>query len=72
MAGGAVRGGQVMGDWPGLEEADLYARRDLMPTMDVRAPVGWILRSMTGLGRRTLENSGFPGLDMGEDRGYLL
>jgi len=31
-AGGALRGGRVLGDWPGLAEADLYNRRDLMPT----------------------------------------
>ncbi|MEX0338749.1 MAG: DUF1501 domain-containing protein, partial [Arenibacterium sp.] len=36
LAGGAIRGGRVYGDWPGLAEADLYARRDLMATGDVR------------------------------------
>jgi len=35
-AGGAMRGGKVAGVWPGLAEADLYDRRDLMPTQDVR------------------------------------
>ena len=37
MAGGAVRGGRVLGHWPGLSEAALYDRRDLMPTSDIRA-----------------------------------
>ncbi len=71
LAGGAIRGGHVFGDWPGLEEADLYARRDLMPTTDVRAPAAWIIRAMTGLDRSTLERTVFPGLEMGADRGYL-
>lgn len=71
LAGGAIRGGQVLGDWPGLAEADLYARRDLMPTMDVRAPVAWIMRAMAGLDRDTLQRTVFPGLDMGRDPGVL-
>ena len=37
MAGGALRGGKVMGDWPGLAESQLYDRRDVMPTRDVPA-----------------------------------
>ncbi|MEX0286218.1 MAG: DUF1501 domain-containing protein [Paracoccaceae bacterium] len=71
MAGGAVRGGRVFGDWPGLAEADLYARRDLMPTMDVRAPAAWIMRAMTGLDRSLFEERVFAGLDMGADPGFL-
>ncbi|XDA98393.1 DUF1501 domain-containing protein [Sulfitobacter sp. LCG007] len=67
MAGGAIRGGRVHGRWPGLDEADLYERRDLMPTSDVRAHAGWILRGVTGLDRATLERTVFPGVDMGRD-----
>ncbi len=33
MMGGAVRGGRVIADWPGLREADLYENRDLRPTI---------------------------------------
>lgn len=65
FAGGALRGGKVYGDWPGLDEADLYQRRDLTPTRDVRAPLAWILRSATGLDRAALEGFVFPKLDMG-------
>ncbi|WBU53486.1 DUF1501 domain-containing protein [Paracoccus sp. SCSIO 75233] len=36
MAGGALKGGRVYGEWPGLDESDLYAGRDLMPTADIR------------------------------------
>lgn len=67
LAGGALRGGQVYGRWPGLAEAALYDRRDLMPTTDVRAWAAWALRGLYGLDRHVLETSVFPHLDMGED-----
>ncbi|MAC77714.1 MAG: twin-arginine translocation pathway signal [Rhodobacteraceae bacterium] len=72
LAGGAIRGGRVLGTWPGLSEADLFKRRDLTPTSDVRAPAAWILRAATGLDRTTLEQVVFPGLDMGRDPGVIL
>lgn len=72
LAGGAIRGAQIFGKWPGLSEGNLYERRDLMPTRDVRAPAAWVMRAMTGLDRATLERSIFPGLDMGDDPGLML
>jgi uncharacterized protein (DUF1501 family) len=71
-AGGAVRGGRVMGAWPGLAEADLYDRRDLMPTSDVRAWAAWAMAGMYGFDRSVLEGSVFPGLQMGDDPGLIL
>ena len=72
LAGGAVRGGQVLGEWPGLAEADLYASRDLMPTRDVRAHTGWVMRGLLGLSVRDIETAVFPGVEMGSDPGLLL
>lgn len=72
MAGGAVRGGQVYGDWPGLSEPALYDRRDIMPTADVRSYAAWTLRKTFGVGRHDLESSIFPGLDMPADPGFIL
>jgi uncharacterized protein (DUF1501 family) len=72
MAGGAVRGGRVYGRWPGLAEADLYDRRDLLPTTDVRAWAAHAMRGLYGFDRGVLERSVFPGLDMGDDPGLLL
>ncbi len=72
LAGGAVRGGRVYGNWPGLDESDLYQGRDLMPTGDVRAAAAWVMRGLTGLDRTTLEGSIFPGMDLGSDPGLLL
>lgn len=72
LAGGALRGGRVYGAWPGLSEAALYDRRDLMPTSDVRGWAAWVMRSAFGLEAGRLENSIFPGLDMGDDPNILL
>ncbi len=72
MAGGAIRGGQVHGIWPGLAEADLFERRDLMPTGDVRAAAGWVMRGLTGLDRAVIEQTVFPGLDLGQNPGLIL
>lgn len=71
MAGGAVRGGQVLGHWPGLAEADLYDRRDLMPTSDVRSYAAHALRGLYGLDLALLEKTVFPGLQIGPDPGLL-
>jgi uncharacterized protein (DUF1501 family) len=65
MAGGAVRGGKVWADWPGLSEAELYQGRDLRPTADVRAYAASAMRGLFGLDRSVLETAVFPGLDMG-------
>ncbi len=65
MAGGAIAGGKVHGDWPGLGELDLYQGRDLMPTRDIRAYAGAALAGLFGLNAGALQGSVFPGLDMG-------
>jgi uncharacterized protein (DUF1501 family) len=33
LLGGAVNGGRVLTDWPGLAPSKLYEERDLRPTM---------------------------------------
>lgn len=72
LAGGALRGGRVYGGWPGLDEADLYQRRDLMPLDDVRRYAAWAMRDSFGVGRSELESRIFPGLDLGDDPHMLL
>jgi uncharacterized protein (DUF1501 family) len=37
LLGGAVKGGRVVADWPGLKPAALYEQRDLKPTLDLDA-----------------------------------
>jgi len=69
--GGALRGGRVVADWPGLAEADLYAGRDLMPTRDLRALAGWVMRPLFGLEAGLIERTVFPGVEMGPDPGLI-
>lgn len=71
MAGGAIKGGRVYGEWPGLEESQLYAGRDLMPLRDIRAYSGWAMRNLFGIEGGMLEKAIFPGLDLGTDPGFL-
>ena len=71
MAGGAVKGKRAYGDWPGLADNQLYAGRDLLPTRDIRAYSAWALRDLFGVQGSTLERSIFPGLELGEDPGFL-
>ena len=72
LAGGAVRGGIVHGRWPGLAEADLYDRRDLRPTGDVRALAARAMQGLFGADDSTLESAIFPGLDLADTPQILL
>lgn len=49
VAGGAVKGGRVLADWPGLKPANLYQARDLKPTTDFRSVATGVLRDHIGL-----------------------
>ena len=71
-AGGALKGGRVLANWPGLAQGDLLNDRDLMPTRDVRAFAGWALRGLYGVEAATISQVVFPGLDLGTDPGLLL
>jgi len=64
LAGGALAGGRVYGDWPGLTEAALYQGRDLMPTADVRYYPALALQALFGLDRTAIGRDVFPGLDL--------
>jgi uncharacterized protein (DUF1501 family) len=72
VAGGAVRGGRVFGRWPGLAETELYDRRDLMPTSDVRDWAAQVIAGLYGTSRAVLEGTVFPGLRMEEAPGLVL
>ena len=60
LAGGAIKGGRVISDWPSLRPASLYQNRDLAPTTDLRAVVKGVLTDHLGLGGAVLANSVFP------------
>lgn len=60
LVGGAVRGGTVRCDWPGLQTSSLYQERDLMPTTDLRGVFKGILSEHLGLRESLLETTVFP------------
>lgn len=60
VAGGAIDGGRVITDWPGLGERDLYEGRDLRPTLDLRALFKGVLHEQFGVGEAVLETGIFP------------
>lgn len=60
VMGGPVRGGRVYGQWPGLDQSQLYEGRDLALTTDFRRVIGEAVSHH--LGNRDLANV-FPGFD---------
>jgi uncharacterized protein (DUF1501 family) len=61
LAGGALKGGRVIADWPGVGEAALYQNRDLKPTTDLRAVLKGLLRDHVRVDEKVLASSVFPG-----------
>ncbi len=60
LLGGAVKGGRVLADWPGLKPAQLFEDRDLNPTLDLRGVLKGVLRDHLGIDERDLSASVFP------------
>jgi uncharacterized protein (DUF1501 family) len=60
LVGGAVRGGRVIADWPGLSSRALYQGRDLMPTQDLRSVVKGLMEDHLLIPARALESTVFP------------
>jgi uncharacterized protein (DUF1501 family) len=63
IIGGAVKGGRVIADWPGLKDADLYEERDLKATIDLRAVLKGVLQDHLRVDQRALAATVFPGSD---------
>ncbi len=61
VLGGAVRGGQVLADWPGLAKKDRYEGRDLRITTDLRAVMRTLLADHLQVARSTLDGTVLPG-----------
>lgn len=67
LLGGAVAGGRVVADWPGLSDANLYEGRDLKPTIDLDTLIAGALSQHYGLDPSTVMTALFP-----ESRGSAL
>ena len=60
LAGGALKGGRVLADWPGLKEANLHEKRDLKPTTDLRAVLKGLLKDHLRVDEAALASKVFP------------
>jgi uncharacterized protein (DUF1501 family) len=60
LAGGAIKGGRMFGDWPTLRGSALFENRDLMPTVDARSVFKGMLRDQLGWASGDLDGSVFP------------
>jgi uncharacterized protein (DUF1501 family) len=62
VLGGPVKGGKVYGQWPGLDQSQLYEGRDLAVTTDFRLVLSEVVSRY--LGNKDLQTV-FPGFDAG-------
>lgn len=60
LAGGAVKGGRVGGDFAGLAATDLYEGRDVRATTDLRGVFKGVLAEHLKMSNRTLDARIFP------------
>lgn len=61
LMGGAVRGGRVLADWPGLAAGQLYEGRDLKPTISLEALTSGALAGHFGLDAEKVMRTLYPG-----------
>ena len=61
LAGGAIKGGRVIADWPGLKNAQLHEGRDLAATTDLRAVLKGLLKDHLRVTDQALAANVFPG-----------
>ncbi len=61
VLGGAVKGGRVLSDWPGLARAQRFEGRDLRITTDLRAVLKGVLADHLQISSASLEAEVFPG-----------
>jgi uncharacterized protein (DUF1501 family) len=60
LAGGALKGGRVIADWPGLKPVRLHEGRDLKPTTDLRAVLKGLLNDHLRVEPTVLATKVFP------------
>jgi uncharacterized protein (DUF1501 family) len=61
LLGGAVAGGRVVADWPGLAQSQLYQARDLKPTTALDAAIAGAVGGHFGLDAGKVLAKAFPG-----------
>jgi len=61
VLGGAVHGGRVIADWPGLARAQRFEARDLRITTDLRSILKGVLGEHLRVPSSVMEQTVFPG-----------
>jgi uncharacterized protein (DUF1501 family) len=60
LTGGALNGGRVIADWPGLKPEQLHEQRDLKATTDLRAVLKGVLKDHLRVDDKALADAVFP------------
>jgi len=60
LLGGAIDGGRIIADWPGLQTSALYEGRDLKPTLDLRSIFKGVLADHLDIDSAFLDQKVFP------------
>lgn len=72
LFGGAVQGGRVVADWPGLAPADLFEERDLRPTLGLDTLISQVCAEAFRIDPGRMARSLFPDAPAGKALGRLL
>jgi uncharacterized protein (DUF1501 family) len=72
LAGGAVQGGRIVADWPGLAPANLFEGRDLKPTLALDSLVNAVCAESFSVEPERLARVLFPNSARGKSVGRLL
>lgn len=71
LMGGALRGGRVIADWPGLGASDLYEGRDLRPTMALESVLAGAVAEHLALDPQRALARLFPGRSAAPVSGFV-
>jgi uncharacterized protein (DUF1501 family) len=72
LFGGAVQGGRVVADWPGLAPADLFEERDLRPTLGLDTLISQVCAEAFRIDPGRMARSLFPDAPVGKGLARLL
>ncbi len=72
LLGGAVKGGRVIADWPGLATSALYQGRDLKPTTNLDALIATAAGECFGIEPARVSRALFPQQVAGRELPRLL
>lgn len=66
VLGGALNGGKIIADWPGLSQSQLFEGRDLRPTNNLFGLISGVVGQTFGLDSEKVARNLFPKADYGK------